>query len=248
MGEVKNWSKITKDVLVAVTTYVAPRLVDPDLNKELVQALSLTPPDPVGADESYHSVDNGDNGDRSAPEPKTRICRSSWRGIYCRTPGCSFRHPIICSSAGCMPTRLATCMDFHPRVKTTKTRSGNGRRGGRQPEDKAKEGKKSRNARKDDRRRSVISYRDLHRQKLELELRLARMEAPKVKGRTLSYAQAASACRPTRQVLGQDPTLANYNIRSDVNGYVHGPVGRDLASTIAAALAQALREALPLSQ
>ena len=128
-GDLKNPSKTTKDTLVAIVTYVAPRLRVPGLLEALVTAVA----EPAAKNEEEDRDDEEEEDffsastlNTSKPNQAARVpvCKSRWTGKECTNSDCSRAHPAFCKSAECkVQGRNKDCKDWH----TVRAGNGNGR-------------------------------------------------------------------------------------------------------------------------
>ncbi len=64
---------------------------------------------------------------------KTPVCKYLWRRMLCRRPACAYRHPDLCASPTCIPTRAPNCVKFHGTYKEDKEKDSNADKRGSNP-------------------------------------------------------------------------------------------------------------------
>ncbi len=64
---------------------------------------------------------------------KIPVCKYLWRRMLCRRPACAYRHPDLCASPACIPTRAPDCVKFHGRYKEDKEDEDNANKKGSNP-------------------------------------------------------------------------------------------------------------------
>lgn len=206
-GELKHISKINKDVFVAVVQYVAPRIINPQQNKELVDMLVNTN---SGQDCSTTCEDVSLDFSSTQPEQNTleancsagetatsrpRLCKSRWVGSVCKEKGCDRGHPEYCKDAGCKVRRRPECPLWH-----VTRRSGNLNRRAAAPSIPKSGQSKDHYANGVKHSRNVPSAKELKLQLLASQVQAYKakeqLEAYRLKerkGKTRSYAQVASS-------------------------------------------------------
>lgn len=256
--EIKNLSKVTKDTLAAVITYVAPRIVDPSLHSDLIKDLSAHPApasnpinevdDPVGTQTSSPLAmrplsQTPINGDSEGF--RRRVCRAIWRGRTCTDmDSCTSYHPSRCEDQACVPKRQPDCDNWHrkPRPITTSSQ-GNHSRGTRQPNNKV--GGRSNNI-----KGRMVNSRGKEDtiQLLQLQLRVERqqraLEAARQKAKTNKAPYKDALLSSPLTMPSQTSTQMHRapHSQSPITGSGHVPLA-DLTGIIATALTQALAAA-----
>ncbi len=138
-GGIRNPSKITKDTLMAVINYVAPRICDPARSRELTHVVTSTPetswadspgdadifaPTPTPDKEPSEASTTEQDGTVGITDKRKRLCKTRWAGTTCEKADCDRAHPNYCNEPACREGRVPSCKFWH----TVRSRTVNKRK------------------------------------------------------------------------------------------------------------------------